>query len=100
MADLPARIEGVDEIEVQVIDDGSVDATVEVARGLGARVVSLDRHRGLASAFRAGLEAALRAEADIIVNTDADNQYVGGDIRKLVRPILERRADVVVGDRQ
>jgi glycosyltransferase involved in cell wall biosynthesis len=99
ISDLPARIEGVDEIEVQIIDDGSSDATVDVARRLGVRVVALDRHRGLASAFRAGLVAALSAGADIIVNTDADNQYVGEDIGKLVRPILEKRGEVVVGDR-
>jgi glycosyltransferase involved in cell wall biosynthesis len=85
---------------VQVIDDGSSDGTLEVARRLGARVVSLDQHRGLASAFRAGLESAVLAGADIIVNTDADNQYAGEDIRKLILPILERRADVVVGDRE
>ena len=100
VADLPASIEGIDAIEVQVVDDGSSDATAEVARRLGARVVSLGQHRGLASAFRAGLETALRAGADIIVNTDADNQYVGDDIRKLVAPILAGGADVVVGDRQ
>jgi glycosyltransferase involved in cell wall biosynthesis len=100
ITDLPARVEGVDEIEVQIIDDGSSDATVDVARRLGVRVVALDRHHGLASAFRAGLVSALRAGADIIVNTDADNQYVGEDIGKLVRPILEKRGEVVVGDRQ
>src|SRR5262245_20125977 len=100
IADLPKEIDGIDNIEVQIVDDGSTDGTVDVARRLGVRVVSLDRHRGLASAFRAGLTAALSAGADIIVNTDADNQYVGEDIVKLVRPILAKRGDVIVGDRQ
>ena len=100
VADLPRQINGIDNIEVQIVDDGSTDGTVDIARRLGLRVVALDRHRGLASAFRAGLTAALSAGADIIVNTDADNQYVGEDIVKLVHPILAKRADVVVGDRQ
>ncbi len=100
VADLPKQISGIDKIEVQIVDDGCTDGTADVARRLGLRVVSLDRHRGLASAFRAGLTAALSAGADIIVNTDADNQYVGEDIVKLVDPILAKRGDVVVGDRQ
>src|SRR5262245_55907056 len=100
VADLPTRIEGIDEIYVQIVDDGSTDATADIAGRLGVHVVRLDRHRGLASAFRAGLAAGLAAGADIITNTDADNQYVGDDIKKLVRPILANHGDVVVGDRQ
>ncbi len=98
--DLPTEIAGIDEIEVQVIDDGSVDATAEVARSLGAaRVVGLGRNQGLAMAFVTGLETALAAGADVIVNTDADNQYRGADIARLVQPILDGRADIVIGDR-
>lgn len=98
--DLPREIAGIDEIEVQIIDDGSVDATAEVARSLGvARVIQLGRNRGLAMAFVRGLESAVAVGADIIVNTDADNQYRGVDIARLVQPILEGRADIVVGDR-
>ncbi len=98
--DLPRAIPGVDEIEVLVIDDGSTDRTVEVARALGVQhIVRLKHNCGLASAFMVGLDAALRAGADIIVNTDADNQYYGEDIARLVQPILEGRADIVVGDR-
>lgn len=98
--DLPRTLPGIDQIEVLVIDDGSTDRTVEVAYELGVdHVVSLGRNRGLAYAFTAGLEAAVGAGADIIVNTDADNQYHGGDIAKIVRPIVEGKADIVVGDR-
>jgi glycosyltransferase involved in cell wall biosynthesis len=99
-ADLPTSIVGVDEIDVLVIDDGSTDQTVETAKALGVdKVVSLPRNMGLATAFVKGLEAALVMGADIVVNTDADNQYAGDDIPRLVRPILEGRADIVVGDR-
>lgn len=98
--DLPRSLPGVDEIELLVIDDGSTDRTVEVARALGVdHIVRLGQHRGLATAFLKGLEAALVAGADIIVNTDADNQYRGEDIARLVEPILAGQADVVVGDR-
>ena len=97
--DLPRAIAGVDEIELVVIDDGSRDRTAEVARELGARVVSLPGSRGLANAFMTGLEASLALGADIIVSTDADNQYRGDDVATLVAPILAGRADMVVGSR-
>ncbi|MBN1953804.1 MAG: glycosyltransferase family 2 protein [Anaerolineae bacterium] len=98
--DLPTAIAGIDVIELLVVDDGSSDRTAEIARELGIHhVVRFAHNRGLASAFLAGLEAALQAGADIVVNTDADNQYCGGDILRLVEPILEGRADIVVGDR-
>ncbi len=97
---LPRRVPGVDVVEWLVIDDGSGDRTAEVAREHGVdHVVRLPRHRGLASAFVAGLEAALKAGADVIVNTDADNQYNAEDIPKLVTPILEGEAEIVVGTR-
>ncbi|HZM69614.1 MAG TPA: glycosyltransferase family 2 protein [Candidatus Cryosericum sp.] len=101
LAALPRTLPGVDEIEILVIDDGSMDGTVEVARRQGVdHLVVLPRHQGLASAFRAGLETSLMLGADIIVNTDADNQYDGRDLEKLVQPILQGKADMVVGDRQ
>jgi glycosyltransferase involved in cell wall biosynthesis len=98
--DLPTTLPGIDEIEVLVVDDGCTDCTVQVAQELGVQhIVRLKQNRGLASAFSTGMEAALQAGADIIVNTDADNQYRGEDIAKLVQPILEGRADIVIGDR-
>jgi glycosyltransferase involved in cell wall biosynthesis len=100
MADLPRSVPGIDSIEVQVIDDGSTDRTVEVARRLGVRhVVQLGTHRGLATAFSVGIRNALALGADVVVNTDGDNQYCGADIPRLVAPILAGRADVVVGSR-
>ena len=98
--DLPRTLPGVDAIEYLLVDDGSRDRTVEVARTLGIHHVVCHTHnRGLAAAFVTGLEAALAAGADVIVNTDADNQYRGADIACLVQPIIEGRADIVVGDR-
>jgi glycosyltransferase involved in cell wall biosynthesis len=101
LRDLPRELPGFDVVEWLVIDDGSTDRTVEVARENGVdHIVRLTNNKGLASGFQAGLDAALKLGADVIVNTDADNQYYGGDIEKLVAPILEGRADMVVGDRQ
>jgi glycosyltransferase involved in cell wall biosynthesis len=100
IADLPRRIEGVDEIELLVIDDGSTDRTVEVAREHGVEhIVRLTNNKGLAAAFQAGLDACLKLGADIVVNTDADNQYRGADVPALVAPILAGEADIVVGNR-
>lgn len=98
--DLPKHIDGIDEIEYLIINDGSQDNTVEVAKNWGVNyVVNFKQNKGLAKGFMAGLDACLRNGADIIVNTDADNQYVGEDIEKLVRPILEGKADMVIGER-
>ena len=98
--DVPRELPGVDEVEILVVDDGSCDRTSEVARTLGVdHVVRLKQNQGLASAFLTGLDAAIAAGADIIVNTDADNQYRGADIERLVEPLLEEKADIAVGDR-
>ncbi len=100
LRDLPRSMPGIGVIEYLIIDDGSKDDTAAVARANGVHhVVHFERNRGLAAAFIAGLEASLRAGADIIVNTDADNQYQASHIELLVEPILARRAEVVVGDR-
>lgn len=97
---LPKHIDGIDEIEYLIINDGSKDNTVEVARQWGVNyVVNFRRNKGLAKGFMAGLDACLRNGADIIVNTDADNQYCADDIEKLVRPIIEGKTDIVIGER-
>lgn len=98
--DLPKHIDGIDEIEYLIINDGSLDKTVEVAVNWGVHyVVNFTRNKGLARGFMAGIEACLAHGADIIVNTDADNQYCGEDIETIVRPILEGKADMVIGER-
>lgn len=97
---LPKQISGIDEIEILVIDDGSTDKTVEVAKANGVQhIVSMPHNCGLAKAFVAGINGALAQGADIIVNTDADNQYCADDIEKLIRPILNKEADIVIGTR-
>jgi glycosyltransferase involved in cell wall biosynthesis len=101
LADLPREVPGFDVVEWLVIDDGSRDRTVDVARENGVdHIVRLTNNKGLASGFQAGLDAALKLGADVIVNTDADNQYYGGDVATLVAPIVAGQADMVVGDRQ
>ena len=100
IADLPKQIDGVDEIEYMIIDDGSADKTVEVARHLGVRhIVELGSNRGLATAFKRGIQSCLVNGADIIVNTDGDNQYKAEYIKDLIRPIIDNTADVVIGAR-
>ncbi len=101
LADIPRQIDGVDSIEVLIIDDGSSDDTIAVARAHGVdHVISNTSNKGLAFSFQRGLDACLELGADIIVNTDGDNQYRGDDIRRLVEPVLAGRADITVGDRE
>lgn len=100
LADLPKQVPGIDEIDIVIIDDGSTDKTVEVAKSFGVKnIVHFSTNKGLAKAFLAGIGKSLDIGADIIINTDADNQYCAKDIEKLVQPILEGRADIVIGTR-
>lgn len=101
LKEIPKKIDGIDKIEIQVIDDGSTDKTVEVAKKLKVnRIISHIGNKGLGASFSDGVEEALRDGADILVNTDGDNQYPGRYIKDLIRPIIEKRADVVIADRQ
>jgi glycosyltransferase involved in cell wall biosynthesis len=101
LADLPREVPGFDRVEWLVIDDGSSDRTIDVAREHGVdHIVRLTNNKGLAEGFQAGLDAALKLGADVIVNTDADNQYRGSDVERLTAPIVAGRADMVIGDRQ
>ena len=101
LAELPRRLEGIDTVEWLIVDDGSSDRTIEVARAHGVdHIVRLTNNKGLATAFQAGLDACLKLGADIVVNTDADNQYDARDIPRLIEPILAGTADMVVGDRE
>ena len=101
LADLPRAVAGFDVVEWLIVDDGSTDGTVAVARAHGVdHIVRLTNNKGLAAGFQAGLDACLKLGADVVVNTDADNQYYGPDVAKLVRPILDGRADMVIGDRE
>ncbi|HTR73599.1 MAG TPA: glycosyltransferase family 2 protein [Solirubrobacteraceae bacterium] len=101
LGDLPRQVSGFETVEWLVIDDGSTDATVEVARAHGVdHLVRLTNNKGLATGFQAGIDTALKLGADVIVNTDADNQYSGPDIAKLVAPIVSGTADMVIGDRE
>ncbi|MEN8097682.1 MAG: glycosyltransferase family 2 protein [Chloroflexota bacterium] len=101
LADIPSNIDGIDSIETLVVDDGSSDGTVRVAQELGVdHIVQHNVNRGLARSFRTGMDACLSVGADIIVNTDGDNQYPGSLITDLIAPILDGNADIVIGDRQ
>jgi len=101
LQDIPRQIPGIDKVEILIIDDGCTDRTVEVAREHGVdHILRFPGNRGLGHAFAAGIDFCLSHGADIIVNTDGDNQYYGGDIPRLVQPILEGRAHLVIGDRE
>lgn len=101
LRELPHKFKGIDKVEVLIIDDGSTDGTGESAKAAKVdHIVRLINHKGLAEAFSAGLDTCLRLGADVIVNTDADNQYLGKDIQKLIDPILAGEADMVIGDRK
>lgn len=100
LSQLPRTVEGFDKVEWLIIDDGSSDKTAEIARGCGVDyIITLSKNQGLAKGFMAGLDACIKFGADVIVNTDADNQYCAEDIPRLTRPIIEGRADIVIGAR-
>lgn len=100
LSELPRQLPGIDQVEWLIINDGSIDRTVEVAKAAGVdHIVSFDHNQGLAKGFMAGIEASLKAGADIIVNTDADNQYCAADIKRLIEPILRGEAEIVIGER-
>jgi len=100
LSHIPRKIPGVSKLEIVVIDDGSTDRTIEIAKQGGAHhIINFKNHKGLASAFRAGLDYALQAGADVVVNTDGDHQYPGENIPNLIQPILAGEADVVIGER-
>jgi glycosyltransferase involved in cell wall biosynthesis len=99
LKELPTKIEGIDEIEVQIVDDGSRDKTVEVAKKFGCLIIKHKNNKGLGNAFRTGVETALGRGCDIFVNTDADNQYPSKYIPNLVKPVLAGKADLVIGNR-
>ena len=100
LSDLPKDIKGIDDIEILIIDDGSTDNTAQIAKEFGVNhIVSIPENKGLANAYIQGIDACLKAGADIIVNTDADNQYRADDIEKLVKPIIENKAEIVIGTR-
>lgn len=99
LTDLPQNIDGIDETEILVINDGSTDDSAQIAEKCGASVINIKQNKGLANAFRTGLQECLNRNADIIVNTDADNQYKASDIQKLIKPILNSEADMVIGAR-
>ena len=101
LADLPSKLEGIDKIEILIIDDGSTDNTSKVAKEYGVdHVIRFNKRAGLARAFKTGIEEALRFKADIIVNTDADNQYQAAYLKELISPIINKEADITIGDRQ
>ena len=100
LEELPRKIEGIDEIEIQIIDDGSTDKTVKIAENFGCRIIKHKKNLGLGIAFRHGIESALANSADIMVNTDADNQYPSRYIPLLIQPLLNGEADVTIGNRQ
>lgn len=99
--DIPRKIAGISKVEILIIDDGSTDKTIEVAKSLGVdHIVRFSKNKGLAEAFKAGIDASLKLGADIIVNTDADNQYKGADIPKLIAPIMSGHYEMIIGDRK
>ncbi len=100
LRELPKKINGISKIEVQIVDDGSKDKTAEIAQRFGCIVIKHKKNKGLGEAFRTGVEAALERGCDIFVNTDADNQYPSRYIIRLVQPIIENKADMVIGDRR